>query len=200
MEDKELQHAHPPGGHELKDVNHIAITKFGIGLSLTLVVTVFVMWGLFHYFVTRDEKAYNAGAQLPPAVVNALKEPPQPRLQQSPRIDMREMREAEDQLLHHYTWVDRDKGVVRLPIERAMDVLAQRGLKSRPAEPSGTTGGQPQPVGSAGGSRNVPTGTVPASGSSSSAAGDAAATGGRRPGAPPDRPVHSNAEESRKTK
>jgi hypothetical protein len=53
-------------------------------------------------------------------------------------MDLSDMRAAEDQLLHHYSWVDRDKGVVRLPIERAMDILAERGLPSRPSE------GQPQ--------------------------------------------------------
>jgi hypothetical protein len=135
MEDKELQHAR--GGHEEKDVNFVAITKFGIGLTLVVLATVFVLWGLFHFFVGRDEKSYGAGAPLSPEALSALKEPPQPRLQQSPPIDLRDMRAAEDKLLHRYTWVDRDKGVVRIPIERAMDLVVERGLKTRPAGETG---------------------------------------------------------------
>jgi hypothetical protein len=131
MADKELEH--PRAGHEERDVDFVAITKFGIGLTLTVIITVFLVWGLFHFFISTDEKAYDAGAPLPPSVATAARVPPQPRLQQSPPVDLRDMRAAEDQLLHHYSWVDRDKGVVRLPIERAMDVLAERGLKSRPA-------------------------------------------------------------------
>jgi hypothetical protein len=135
MEDKELQHE--TGGHEERDVNYIAVTKFGIGLTIVILATAFVLFGLFHYFAVREEKVYGAGARLSEAEVSGMKEPPQPRLQQSPPIDLREMRSAEDQLLNRYSWVDRDKGVVRLPIDRAMDLLVERGLKSRPAGETG---------------------------------------------------------------
>jgi hypothetical protein len=139
MADRELEH--PPAGHEEKDINSIAITKFGIGLTITIVVSVFLVWGLFNYFVKLEERSYGGGPQLAGVGENAAKAPPQPRLQASPPIDLRDMRAAEDQLLHHYSWVDRDKGVVRIPIERAMDILATRGLPSRPAvgQPQGTT-------------------------------------------------------------
>jgi hypothetical protein len=139
MADRELEHLR--FGHERKDVNPIAITKFGIGLSLTILVSLFVLWGLFHYFTGRDERLYAGAAPLAGVGQSAEKAPPQPRLQATPPIDLRDMRAAEDQILQHYSWVDRDKGVVRLPIERAMDILAQRGLPSRPAaaQTQGTT-------------------------------------------------------------
>jgi len=139
MADRELEHL--PAGHEHKDVNPIAVTRFGIGLAITLIVTVFAIWGLFNYFVGSKERLYGGGAPLSAAEQNAMKAPPQPRLQSSPPIDLRDMRAAEDQLLHAYSWVDRDKGVVRMPIDRAMDILAQRGLAARPAadQPQGTT-------------------------------------------------------------
>jgi hypothetical protein len=129
MADKELQHVR--GGHEEKDVNYIAITKFGIGLAITVVVAAFLLLGLFDYFRSSEKKLYGAGPQLGAETLNPAKEPPQPRLQQSPPIDLREMRGAEDQLLHHYSWADRDKGIVRVPIDRAMDLLVQRGLPAR---------------------------------------------------------------------
>ena len=42
------------------------------------------------------------------------------------------MRAAEDKILNGYGWVDQAHGVVRVPIDRAIDMLAQRGLPSRP--------------------------------------------------------------------
>ena len=41
--------------------------------------------------------------------------------------DLRELREAESNILDHYGWVDRSAGVVRIPIARAIDLLAARG-------------------------------------------------------------------------
>ncbi len=34
--------------------------------------------------------------------------------------------------MHSYGWVDQPAGVVRIPIDRAMELLAQRGLPTRP--------------------------------------------------------------------
>jgi hypothetical protein len=139
MADKELDH--PQAGHEHKDVNAIAITKFGIGLSLIIIVSLFALWGLFHFFANGLETSPSAAASLAVEQGPVAKAPPEPRLQSSPPIDLRDMRAAEDKILHHYSWVDRDKGVVRIPIDRAMDILAQRGLPSRPAagQPQGNT-------------------------------------------------------------
>ena len=122
---------HKRGGHEEHDVNIFAITKFGIGLTLVIIASLFAMWGLFQYFKNR------LSAELPPAeqaraAIHAGKQPPQPRLQENPRVDLRAIRAEEDKLLHSYGWVDQSKGVVHIPIERAMDILTERGLPARP--------------------------------------------------------------------
>jgi hypothetical protein len=44
---------------------------------------------------------------------------------------MRELRDREDELLTSYGWVDRNAGVVRIPIEEAMKIVVQRGLPAR---------------------------------------------------------------------
>ena len=54
--------------------------------------------------------------------------PPEPRLQADPVSDLHRMREAEDNVLQTYGWVDKNAGVVRIPVARALDLLAQRGL------------------------------------------------------------------------
>ena len=64
--------------------------------------------------------------------VDARRLPPMPRLQSAPITDLKDMRAAEDQILTGYGWVDQQHGVVRIPIDRAIDLLAQRGVAARP--------------------------------------------------------------------
>jgi hypothetical protein len=58
-------------------------------------------------------------------------EPPEPRLQASPALDLRELQAREHERLSTYGWVDRQAGVVHLPIERAMELVAEEGLPVR---------------------------------------------------------------------
>ena len=58
-------------------------------------------------------------------------EPPEPRLQAMPAIDLLQFRAREDERLSTYGWVDRQAGVVHLPIERAMELVAKEGLPAR---------------------------------------------------------------------
>jgi len=61
---------------------------------------------------------------------------PTPRLQRDDgNQDVVELHRREDLLLAHYSWVDQSQGKVRIPIERAMELIAQRGLpvESNPA-------------------------------------------------------------------
>jgi hypothetical protein len=55
-----------------------------------------------------------------------------PRLETNERLEIKDFRTQEEQTLNSYGWVDQPNGVVRIPIERAMQLLAQRGLPTRP--------------------------------------------------------------------
>ncbi len=55
--------------------------------------------------------------------------PPEPRLQADPLGDLRALRAEEDALLHGYGWADRQAGTVRIPIERAIELLAERSTR-----------------------------------------------------------------------
>jgi len=58
---------------------------------------------------------------------------PTPRLQTDDgNEDVADLHQREDLLLDHYSWVDQSKGKVRIPIERAMELIAQRGLPVAP--------------------------------------------------------------------
>ena len=65
----------------------------------------------------------------PMVAVNPQKMPPEPRLQKEPRIDLKEFRASEETLINSYGWVDPAKGTVRIPVSRAMDLVAKEGLK-----------------------------------------------------------------------
>lgn len=54
-----------------------------------------------------------------------------PRLQLAPDVDLQAFRAREDAELNSYGWIDRTAGVVRIPIDRAMELIAQRGLPAR---------------------------------------------------------------------
>lgn len=53
---------------------------------------------------------------------------PAPPLAVTPRDDLRAFRREEDTALNSYGWVDRGAGIVRIPIDRAMDLVVRRGL------------------------------------------------------------------------
>ena len=57
---------------------------------------------------------------------------PQPRLETDERREINDFRDQEEQTLNSYGWVDQQAGVVRIPIDRAMQLLTQRGLPTRP--------------------------------------------------------------------
>jgi hypothetical protein len=64
---------------------------------------------------------------------------PTPRLQTDDgNLEIAEMHAREDLLLDYYSWVDRPSGKVRIPIARAMQVIAQHGLPVAPEEQTET--------------------------------------------------------------
>lgn len=75
--------------------------------------------------------------------------PPEPRLQPDPVSDLYRMREAEDNVLQTYGWIDKNAGVVRIPVARALDLIAQRGLPNWGAAPAPTAQTGKAPAGMA---------------------------------------------------
>jgi len=57
------------------------------------------------------------------------------QLEETPVLDLARERAAEDKVLNSYSWVDRQKGIVRVPIDVAIDMVAKKGLPSRAAAP-----------------------------------------------------------------
>lgn len=133
----------PENRFEHRDVNVWAVYKFGIALSLLCVLSFGLLFGLYRYFLSRE------GGAVPKEQVNvdARELPPLPRLQSAPIQDLKDMRDAEDKILGGYGWVDQAHGVVRIPIDRAIDLLAQRGVTARTqTEPQSASSGVSVPT------------------------------------------------------
>jgi hypothetical protein len=60
--------------------------------------------------------------------------PPDPKLQTNPNQDLQRMRKTEDRALSTYRWIDKERGVVQLPVDRAIDLLVAEGLPKTSAE------------------------------------------------------------------
>jgi hypothetical protein len=110
--------------HETTDVNVWAVGKFAIGLVIVCVVSIVLLFGLLKFFQSREETAVAN-------TVEPVKLFPEPQLQKTPILDLKAMRAEEDKLLNGYAWVDQPKGVVRIPVAQAIEVLAKRGLPAR---------------------------------------------------------------------
>jgi hypothetical protein len=122
----------PGVSHERRDVNVFQITAFGIGLMLSCIVVVFAMWAMFDFLAHRedDKNADNPAASM---MKERQKLPPEPRLQATPKIELKDLRSDEEAILNGYGWIDPSKGIVRIPIGQAMDIVAQKGLPSKPS-------------------------------------------------------------------
>lgn len=109
-----------------QDVNVRAVTKFGLGLAGGVVFIAFLMWFLFDQFAARAVRQSPHPEQMQAS--NPQKEPPEPRLQKNPPMELKEFRAGEDAILNSYGWIDPEKGIVRIPVSRAMDLVAKEGL------------------------------------------------------------------------
>ena len=119
----------PAVHHEDSDVNTGAIFKIATSLIILAAAIHVLVWFVFAYFNGRE--ATNLRAQYPLAAGQELRLPPAPRLQVTPRQDLRDLRAREDQALNSYQWVDRSAGIVRIPIAEAMRLTVERGLPVR---------------------------------------------------------------------
>lgn len=55
----------------------------------------------------------------------------QPALQSDGYADQKKFRAQQEEILSTYGWVNKGAGIVRIPVEQAMDLVIQRGLPSR---------------------------------------------------------------------
>jgi hypothetical protein len=121
-------------GHETRDISTRVVVIFGVSLLVGAILIHIAVWVVYSQFARDAARAYPR--EYPLAHVGPAQLPPQPRLQTTPREDLQRMRTEEEQVLNSYGWVDVQRGIVRIPIERAMALTVEQGLPAR-------TGGAP---------------------------------------------------------
>ena len=125
--------AHPVHAHQEDNIVLRPVVIAGLALIIVLVLAGVAMWGLFH--VMEREEARLSPPANPLAAAEGPRKPPEPRLQAHPLRDLDELHKAENDLLTSYGWVDKSAGTVRIPIDRAMEILAARSGGTGAAQP-----------------------------------------------------------------
>lgn len=108
-----------------REINLKGIVYTTGGLAVVVILSAVAMWWLSTGLRARLEASDPPPAILPEARTQPT--PPGPRLQTHPEEELRELRRNEDEILTGYAWVDESAGVARVPIERAMELLAEGG-------------------------------------------------------------------------
>ena len=135
-----LHREHEEVGYEREDLSPRGIFAFLIGLSLVAVLIHFAVKGMYGYL---DSYQKQHQPPLNPLVSQTendsrkvsnadLSKFPQPRLENNERLEINDFRLQEEKNLNSYGWIDQKAGIARIPIDRAMQLLAQRGLPTRP--------------------------------------------------------------------
>ena len=122
------QEKKPRHDHERSDWNLSYVVSAAIMLVIAVTAMCAGSWWIFRTFQRSAESRVMGTASAQPQL------PPEPRLQISPSEDWAEMLRREQAVLHSYGWVDRSHGIVRIPIDRAMELIAERGLAKANAQ------------------------------------------------------------------
>ncbi len=127
-----------------RDVSIRGVLYFAFWLGVGLIASGAAMLLLLRA-LEKKERAQDR--TLSPMIAASLaRTPPEPRLEPYPLAPRAKLRAEEEEILTTYGWVDKDRGIARVPIDRAMELLVQRGLppaKPMPAAaPAPMSGGQ----------------------------------------------------------
>jgi hypothetical protein len=125
--------------YERQDLSISGVLLFLAGLAVICILSGVMIWAMYLYLERRE-----AAQQAPqnPLVAREAETRkasdidtaafPTPRLQKDEVSEMDALRQHEIDTLSTYGWVDKQAGIVRIPIQRAIELTAQRGLPTRP--------------------------------------------------------------------
>ena len=140
----ENYNSNPGVMYESSDANVRGIYTFGIWLAVLGVLCALATWGGLRGLEVWEVHQNKARMAENPMVPEArMKMTPEqtvhefpsgnatPRLQVNDTADMNDELQEENAKLSHYQWIDQGQGVVRIPIDKAMQLIVQRGLPAR---------------------------------------------------------------------
>jgi hypothetical protein len=139
----DTQHGNPAGhgSFEHQDLSPRSIFYFLLILGVATIICIFLLGGVYEFL---DKREHALQPPVNPLVTNVPEDTrhvatgypqtvfPDPKLEEDERTQLNGIRMAEQKTLYSYGWVNEQQGIVRIPIDRAMDLLVQRGLPVRP--------------------------------------------------------------------
>ena len=130
---------------EHEDLSPLGVFYFLGGLAIVGITIYFILVGMYRFLDSYDRRhqpaanpmavktGVNPNVMTPREIQQQIdKTFPKPVLEYSERTQFIQELENEDNALESYDWVDQKAGIVRIPIEQAMDLVAQRGLPVLP--------------------------------------------------------------------
>ena len=121
-----------PGGYERTDAQAGPTYRAGLYILGVMFLTALVVVPLYRLFGRSETRQQPPPATVvrPDAVAPA---PSAPKLLTSEPAALAEFRAQEDELLSSWGWVEKDRGIARMPVDEAMRIVAGRGLPTFPA-------------------------------------------------------------------
>lgn len=140
MSDDMKQGHHPEhAAYEHEDLTARSVFSFLIGLAVMgVLVFVFlkVMIGVLESYNRAHQPVQNPLVAKVPGdtrevAPGSIDKFPKPQLEEDEIHELRKVRDAEEEKLYTYGWVDQSAGTVHIPIERAMQLIVERGLPTQ---------------------------------------------------------------------
>ena len=116
---------HHPTGHEISDAEVRPILWSGAALAIAAMLTATFVYGVFRFLA-----AHPTPKNTPSELIETDQQqfPPEPRVQEHPPEELEQLRVREQQILTTYGWVDKNNGVVRIPVDQARRIMLERGF------------------------------------------------------------------------
>ncbi len=135
------EHPDTHRGYETLDAHAGATLRAGLYILGVMFLVAAVVVPLYRLYARRETAEQ-------PRAATVIREQPSaaaptfPKLVTSEPLVLAEFRRQEDELLTSYGWVEKDRGIARMPIAEAMRLVGERGtLPSFPAPPQPSAGG-----------------------------------------------------------
>lgn len=119
--------------YEKRDVSVRPVAIVTVAILVASFLVMIPVRLLFAYFKGREQAQQSAPISMTRSQV--AEEVPEPRLEPIIGQTLAETRKREREKLTTYGWVDKSAGVVRIPIDRALELTAASGLPSRAGAP-----------------------------------------------------------------
>jgi len=133
------------GDYEKTDAEAGPTYRAGFTILGVMFLTALLLVPMYRFLGRREAREQTPAASvLKPDADAAAPAPAFPKLVTSEPAVLAELRAQEDAFLAGWGWVEKDKGIARMPIDAAMKIVAERGLPTFPAPEA-----SPPPVGGA---------------------------------------------------